>query len=399
MTFSKLQTANAIYAEAQHRFVSYYVGLAEKQQADQVAQGEELPNLVASLKACREHHWWRELGLILLTVGGVLVDQGFWEQYREWLEAALQSPEIVRSQADRELYLELLDSYATAISSHGHPERALTVYRQIIDLAQQSQKLDDVLANAYYGLGTTLFICRRSDEARSAWREAVAVAHRIGDQTIPATVEYFLTEGQSDADILRSLPKASAGPLAKLSGWRHYAEGQLRASRLVRAERYAEAQVAYQQLVVQAEELNELHGLAIALFHLGQIAALTGKEEDALQLLHRSEKIAAQMNDHVGLALIYSSLGLIHLKRNRFDLGRPYLEESVRLEREYGETSALAEDLYWLGYALANTGDLERGQTCFQEAKTLFAKTDQTRVEDVENAISRLRAVIGASTL
>jgi len=105
------------------------------------------------------------------------------------------------------------------------------------------------------------------------------------------------------------------------------------------------------------------------------------------------------MNDHVGLALIYSVVGLVYIRQNRFDLSRPYLEESVRLEREYGHTPALGENLFWLGYALANTGDLARGKACFQEAKSIFLKTDPERVREIDEVIDQLCAVIASGAL
>ena len=301
----------------------------------------------------------------------------------------------MHSLEDRELYLELLDSYAMAVNSHGEPELAQAFYGQVIQLAEKDG-LDDVLAYAYYGLGTTHFICHQSDQAKAYWHKAVAIAERIGNQAIPASVKYFLTPDQSHADILRSVQEARDGPLAKLGKWRHYAESQLRAYSLIRSDRYEEAKAAYEQVVAQAMELNEQQGLAIALFHLGAIAGLADRYDEAVKYFRQSEQIAVRMNDHLGLSLVYSALGLLHLRQNRFNLGRPFLEESVSLEREYGRTQSLAENLYWLGYAFANTGDPARAEACFQEARLLFMQTDPSQVEKVDETLSRLHAALAS---
>ncbi len=391
------QTTSVIYAEAQRLFVAYYADWVEAHLTDQGAQGEELPNILKALEVCCEQHWWLNMGLILLASGSVLVDRGFWKQYRKWLEAVLQVPEIIQQNPD--LFLELLDSYAMEIGSHGDAERAIATYRQVIELAQRDEGLGDILARAYFGLGVTLFICHKISEARVAWDEALRIAHQIGDQVTLATVQYFLSEGQSDADVLVSISELADKLSAKLHKWLRYINDQFRAYRLLRSGQYDEAEIIYQQLVDQAQKMNDLQGLAIALFHLGTIAALSGRGDDALQLLHQSEAITIQRNDHIGLALIYSVIGLVHMRQSRFDLGRLYLEESVQLEREYGHMPALGQNLYWLGYALANTGDLMRGMVCFQEAKSIFLKTDPERVGEIDGIIDQLRAVIASTAL
>jgi len=388
--------AKNLYVEAQQRFVTYYVNLVQLQQFDQFALSVELPNLVVSLMTCLKHKWWYEMGTLLLVVGRVLVDQGYWRQYRGWLETILRTPEIALSQDTRELYLNLLDDYASVVNSYGEPERAQALYAQIIQLAK-NDGLDDVLAYAYYGLGTSFFVCHQSEQAQAYWNEAVTIARRIGNQVIPAAVNYFLAPVHSDPDILSSVPETQKGFLTKLGNWQRYGKNQFLAYKLIRSGRYDEAEVTYKQIVTQAKELDDQQGLAIALFHLGNIAALQDSYDEAIRYFKESETIAVRMNDHIGLALVYSTIGLTYFGQGRFDLGRPYFEECVRLEREYGSTQSLAENLYWLGYALANTGDLEQAEASFQEAISIFKQVDPTQVKRVEATIHQLHAVLSSS--
>jgi len=64
---------------------------------------------------------------------------------------------------------------------------------------------------------------------------------------------------------------------------------------------------------------------------------------------------------------LYSTIGLLYLKQERFDLARPYLEQSVDLAQEFGDQRQIAENLYWLGYAAANTGETKRAKQIFKK--------------------------------
>jgi len=388
----------AVFAEAQRQFVDYYASLAEEQQRDLGAQGEELPNYLIALQTALARHWWRDLGIILFALDNALVDAGHATAYRHWLEAALQAEEIAQSPPSRQLYLALLDSYATVVQMLGASETAIAVYHRILALVERGGASDDeLLANTYFGLGTTYLLRHQSSEAHLAWEKAAALARQVGDPVIPALIEYLqsASQGSNIADV--AFPETAKKPAGTLRLWWRYVADHLRAYKLIRAGRHEEAQSAYRDLVAQAQVLHDQQGLALALFLLGEIAAVNDQDDRAFQLLRRSEAIAARMNDHIGLALIYSSMGLMNLKQGRFDRGRPYLEESVRLEREHGGTQALADALFWLGYARANTGDLAGGEACFLEARALFAAHRPGRLPDVDEVLGRLRIAMDAT--
>lgn len=159
--------------------------------------------------------------------------------------------------------------------------------------------------------------------------------------------------------------------------------------------RYEQARHQYLEALELAREEGERQGEALALYQLGQIAHWEGDLPLALDCYRQSEAIARQMDDRTGLMALYSAIGLVYLQQQRFDLAHPYLEESVTLEREAGDQRQVAENLYWLGYAVANTGDLEQAEQVFQESLAIFTCLGSPRAQDAREALSRLHAVMG----
>jgi tetratricopeptide (TPR) repeat protein len=85
---------------------------------------------------------------------------------------------------------------------------------------------------------------------------------------------------------------------------------------------------------------------------------------------------------------------MVHLQMDHYDLARPHLEQCVSMLREDGDQERIADNLYWLGYALANTGDLDLAEQAFDESRKLFIEINPERVSNVDETLSRLRDVI-----
>lgn len=158
------------------------------------------------------------------------------------------------------------------------------------------------------------------------------------------------------------------------------------------------ASTLYCEALQLATTLADERGKALAMFHLGEIARVQDRIDEALHYLRQSEDIARRMDDQTGLASIYASLGRLYLYQEQYSLALPNLRECVLLESAWGETRILAENLYWLGYALANTGRIEEAQDCFLRARAIFMHMDQERVTDVDRALARLEAALEAGT-
>jgi len=168
----------------------------------------------------------------------------------------------------------------------------------------------------------------------------------------------------------------------------------LKASTLLQTGRDEEAQGFFLEALEEFEKGNEKQGEALVLYYLGLIAQREGDLNSALESYDRSLAIATNLKDRTGLILLHSSIGMAHLQSERYDLARPYLEQCVNLLRDDSDQKRLADNLYWLGYALANTGDLKLAERAFEESKSIFSVLEFERVADVEKALSKLREVI-----
>jgi tetratricopeptide (TPR) repeat protein len=396
MTYVTSNVAQEVYEVASRNFVHYYLSYAQIHRLDFDIQSEELANFQKALSICRQKQWWAKLGQLLEATRFSLQDRGHWIEYREWLELLLQEPNLASLLLDEQtLYLTLLDDYAGLIYTQGERTTAVEIYKAIIQTSDQQRHM--IKAYAHYGLGQIYFTAGQFTEAAEQWQLAATIAEESGESEFTVITNYFLNkvEGTATSPISMEIKDGKSFPKAAI--WKKYVDEQFRARQYFDAQELTKAQKAYTLVCNLARQVGDEDGLAMALFHLGEIANLMNQSSLALRYYHDSEEIAQKLNNYIGLTLIYTSIGRIHVWQERYDLARPYLEESVRLERRFGDTEALADGLYMLGYARANTGNLSEGAACFQEAKELFSKAAPEQTAKVERALSRLEAVLDMS--
>jgi tetratricopeptide (TPR) repeat protein len=387
--------AQELYATAEYQFVQYYLSHAQKHLMDFEAQGEELANFQVALSICEHKHWWKIFGQFLEVIRFAIQNQGHWIEYRQWLELILQQPDIANQLNDQTLYLTLMDDYATLIHTQGEREAAIEIYREIIEKVDQQQNL--IKAYAHYGLGQIHFAAGQHIEAANQWQLASSIAEQLGESGFIAITHYLLDSTEDKVAPLMSMEIKDGNSFPKEQIWKKYFEEHFRGRRYFDAQQLTKAQESYTLVCDLAKQLNDQEGLSLALFHLGEIARMIDQPQLALRYYHDSEQIAQKLNHHSGISLIYNGISRVHLGQERYDLARPYLEESVHLERQFGESNALAERLFMLGYAKANTGSLDEAVACFRETKKLFTRLSPGRVAEVEQVLKRLEAVMDRS--
>lgn len=384
--------AQELYATAGRHFVQYYLSHAQKHLLDFEAQSEELANFQVALSICEQKQWWTTFGQLLEATRFAMQDRGHWIEYRQWLELLLQQADPANQLSDQTLYLTLLDDYAALIHTQGERDVAVKIYREIIERADQQQDL--IRGFAHYGLGQVYFAAGQHTKAAEQWQLASSIAEQSGESGFMAITDYFLNSAEDKAAPLVSMEIKAGNSFPKAQIWKKYFEEHFRARRYFDTQELTKAQESYGLVCDLAKQLGDQDGLSLALFHLGEIARMSDQPSLALRYYCESEQIAQKLNHHLGLALIYDGFSRIHLGRGRYDLARPYLEECVRLERQFGESNALSERLFMLGYARANTGSLDEAAACFREAKKLFARLSPERAAKVEQALNRLEAVM-----
>jgi len=234
-------------------------------------------------------------------------------------------------------------------------------------------KRDDLTSNAYLGLGVLLLNSGERDKAIKIWRKARQLAEKSHDPVLIASSEFF------DNLFFRTSGEKSKTSIGKLNDRFFRLFGQdgeagilmLRATTMLKNGEFLEADAELHKALIILQEIGERQGQALAYYNLGISANGLGRLDDAFLYFHKSLNIAEELGDQTGLTNLYSALGLLHLQKNEFSAARVFLEKAVDNLRRDGDRELLSEKLFWYGYALANSGDLEKALIIFTECQSL----------------------------
>ena len=141
---------------------------------------------------------------------------------------------------------------------------------------------------------------------------------------------------------------------------------------MLRQEDLAEGQARAQQALQAAEVNGDRSVAALALFELGWIARVTGKGQDARQLLEQSCAAARTAGDRFWHAASVEHLGILALYEGELDRGQALLESSVGLHRDAGHTWGLAGGLLALGALKTAQRDFEAARATLAESVDVY---------------------------
>lgn len=243
------------------------------------------------------------------------------------------------------------------------------------------------------------------EQARERWQRALQHANECADGIQIAVIKYNLALLDKDQEVDEpskgNLLKATDFATSIFSRLGHIGvpiNTMLRASTLLQLGSDNEAQSLFLEVLKQLDQGNEKQGEALVLYNLGLIAQKQADFNTALDYYRRSLEIASSLKDQTGLILLNSSIGMTHLQMSRYDFARPYLEETNKLLRVEGDQERLADNLYWLAYAFANTGDLLLAEQALEESRSIFSKIGSKRVDDVDEVLLKARELIHSRT-
>jgi len=394
MAYVSSDAAKRLYEKANQQFQNYFWTFALNHEHNHALLKDELANLLTTISIYGQLKSWDKYCELVLATRFLLQDLGYWGEYRKLLELIFDdTQEVFQLLNDNKVYLQLLDDYASLLHTQGEKFKAIELYEEVVEQANQKQ-ISGVLAFAHFGLGNIHFSEDNLEEAQDHWDIANQYAEKEGQDGFSVITDFLLSHRKNQIGGSGiSVEPVGNKTFPKMKLWKRYIEGQFRAIHLMSMEKYSDAEEKYQDVSELAQQFEDVDGLSIALYHLGEIARITGQLDQAFAHFKESEKLALQMENHIGLASIYKGLGRLYFFQNRFDLARPYLEECVRLEREFGEGEALADALYLLGFSAANTNDLKYGEICLQQAKSIYAIKNPTEIPGVDDALERLNKV------
>jgi len=380
-----------IYAQAEQRLVAFCVQYTQEHPMAPDLLGAELPNILVAIQICEKRRDWVTLDLLIHAADQALLNAGRSNEYLHWLEMVLADTGVATNGDVRDLYLALMDDYAATLNSAGERDRALALYHRMLGEAQ-----DDGLMQAFghMGLATIQLGASQPELARQYLQQARVIAQQLNEPSIDNFANYFLGEPGDHTDVLAGVEQTHQSRVPQAAGWRRYMWCQMQAMRHFQKDEYSTAITLYHEAIEAATALGDEQGKALALYQLGEIARRQDRLGEALDLLQQSEDIASRIKDHTGMAAICASTGRLHLFQGRYDLALPYLRECVALESQWGETEAMGENLYWLGYAEVNTGHVAEAEISFRHAHSIFERVAPNRVADVDQVLARLDAAL-----
>jgi tetratricopeptide (TPR) repeat protein len=395
----ELEWSREIFRQSSLRFIEYYVDLSEKHMYDYGVFEEEIENIVGSLGTACDLGEWKTSARLINSTGPFCERRGLWDERRYWLELVIQQ---INAQEEPELFLELTHGLATTANAQGEFGKAIAMYQEVVHLAEERDDYSTLLLAAHL-LGVILADLGQKEDAIRYWQKALQVAEKTNSDSMRDQIQYFMHlyeaqekeyETSDSSDVVER--GAAIGPEIEpfVGEIAQVLPLHFRARAAFSNEKYSEAKDLYLRALEIALRVDDKQAIALTLCELGRIASVEGDTEIALEYYLRSETIATETKDLIGLRTLFPLIGFAYFKQQRFHEARPYWERSVALSRQTKDKRRLAENLYWLGYAFANTDDLVRAEHTFEESLTLTPKSDKERVNSIHEALERIKSLI-----
>ncbi|HEY8185482.1 MAG TPA: tetratricopeptide repeat protein, partial [Pyrinomonadaceae bacterium] len=276
-----------------------------------------------------------------------------------------------------ETYLALYRKRGRANLALTRREQAEDDFKRMLDLARAAgaTAAECVALNA---LADTFFYSHRLKEMRAFAREAMQVAHGVGNENL-----------RIEAMVLLGMTYTGSGELAE--GIRLLDEAILTArsldpsSALVRGliyrgimhffqTEYDRAEILLTEGVKLASELRDGLMLLHSRFFLGLNLGNQGRISEALATLREAMEMAQRDGDHIILGRVPNSIGWIHRELGDFDQAIAYDQESAEIAGKYHITEAEANSLINLSYDHTERHESEQALAALRDAEAVFAR-------------------------
>jgi predicted ATPase/DNA-binding XRE family transcriptional regulator len=131
----------------------------------------------------------------------------------------------------------------------------------------------------------------------------------------------------------------------------------------------------FERALILFRELYDRYGEAWTLNHLAQQGIVTDSE-NALAMLHESERIFRELGEEWNLAWTLNNLAQAALHKNEFEKADAYLAESLTSFRRIGDQRGLAWTTFLSGKLLHQQGQFIEAQHTFEESLDLLHAVD-----------------------
>ena len=215
--------------------------------------------------------------------------------------------------------------------------------------------------------------------AQERWQEALALveedggpeaANALNNLAVLATVRGDLDEAWRQYE--RVLALDADRPAAAQSVLTHYNMGMLRADQ----ERWDEALELFDRSLALCRERRLLAHEPTIEMNRGEALLGKGDLAAARVALSRALRAFRRLDDPVCMADALRLYGRLCRQEQDWDEGCDYLERSVEINRQIGESVSLGEALYELGVLQREAGHTEAAVPALREAERIFSKAE-----------------------
>jgi tetratricopeptide (TPR) repeat protein/transcriptional regulator with XRE-family HTH domain len=131
---------------------------------------------------------------------------------------------------------------------------------------------------------------------------------------------------------------------------------------------YPSAEEQLQRARKAAQAIDDSHGLATTLLHLGEIAQKLSKYPQAQEYYNEGLSLARQVQDPERISALLMNLGWLTSKLGAYTQAETYLQEGLILARQINHLESISDLLETLGSVAWNRGGYEQSETYIQEA-------------------------------
>ena len=240
-------------------------------------------------------------------------------------------------------------AYADTLRQRGNGEKAMSVLKNYVDVAN-----DD--ARAWFMLGRTA----------------------IGQGHASDAVEDYLLHAQT-LNVLAH-DQSSEAETRNAAGIGYERLGQLDAS----AEQY-------QRAIALREKLDDKAGLAKSLRNLAIVQAEQGKRDEAEKTLTRASGLLESLGDRASIADLYNDRGVVAEEAGDFAEALKYYRQAYGLRQQLDNPTALAESLNNIGFASYRMGDFDNASVYWKQAMEQYQKLgDHNGILHIQQSIGLL---------
>jgi predicted ATPase/DNA-binding SARP family transcriptional activator len=316
----------------------------------------------------------------------------FWElrghltEGRQWLEAALDTPDLDTPdldtpdlggpvQAPPMVRARALIGAAILAQGQGEYASARALYQEALVICRAA---DDrrAMAMVLHGLGNVAALQGDLAEARALYEQTLVAARQLGDEgAVAASLTNIgaMANNQGDLEAARSCFEQSLAIVRKLGdrdqaalvvgnlGYLAFQEGH-----------YAEARSLFEESLSARRELGDAQGVVSALCNLGYLALAEGDHGSSRRLLEESLALSRDVGDRYWTMLSLLRLARVARTQGEYETAAALDREAMTLASGLGAKRAIAEWLEGMASTAASSG-------AFDRATSLMGAADAVR--------------------